>query len=145
MMIDVIMFWDLEEITVMKRVHRKTHRTPEEKGRLQAVRDTFQAERPSLDALIASGDYTEPVKHGVTLDALRVAALLKHAREEAHLSLADVSDRCGLDRSAISRLENGLYENTTLNTLHRLAEAYGKRFIVQLVDAGQDASVKRQA
>jgi DNA-binding XRE family transcriptional regulator len=95
----------------MKRVHRKTRRTLEEKGRLKAVRDTFQAERPSLDELVESGDYTEPVKHGVTLDALHIAALLKQAREEAHLSLADVSDRCGLDRSAISRLENGMYEN----------------------------------
>lgn len=125
----------------MKRVHRTTSRTPEEKGRLQAIRDKFQAERPSLDELVASGDYTEPIKHGVTLDALHIAALLKQAREEAHLSLADVSARCGLDRSAISRLENGMYENTTLHTLHRLAAAYGKRFIVQLVDERHNASV----
>lgn len=125
----------------MQRVHRKTRRTPEEQARLKAVRATFQAERPSLDDLVESGDYTAPVKHGVTLDALHIAALLKHARKEAHLSLADVSERCGLDRSAISRLENGMYENTTLQTLHRLAQAYGKRFIVQLVDASQDASV----
>ncbi len=125
----------------MKRAHRKTSRTAEEKERLKAIRDKFQAEHPSLDELVASGDYTEPVKHGVTLDALHIATLLKQAREEAHLSLADVSDRCGLDRSAISRLENGLYENTTLHTLHRLAEAYGKRFIVQLVDESHDASV----
>ncbi len=125
----------------MKRAHRKTSRTPQEKERLKAVRDTFQAERPSLEELLASGDYTASVTHGVTLDALHIAALLKHAREEADLSLADVSARCGLDRSAISRLENGLYENTTLHTLHRLAEAYGKRFIVQLVDASQTASV----
>ena len=125
----------------MHRVHRKTSRTPEQKGRLKALRDKFQAERPSLDDLVESGDYTEPVKHGVTLDALHIAALLKHAREDAHLSLADVSERCGLDRSAISRLENGMYENTTLHTLHRLAQAYGKRFIVQLVDDSHEASV----
>ena len=74
------------------------------------------------------------MKHGVTLDIMHIASLLKHAREEAHLSLADVAERCGLDRSAISRLENGLYENTTLNTLNRLAGAYRKRFLVQLVD-----------
>ena len=118
----------------MKRVHRKIERLPEDKARLQAIRKKFQAERPSLDALVASGEYSAPVKHGVTLDAMHIAALLKQAREEAHLSLADVSARCGLDRSAISRLENGLYENTTLTTLNRLAEAYGKRFLVQLVD-----------
>lgn len=125
----------------MKRVYRKTSRTAEEKRRLKAVRGKFQVERPSLDDLVESGDYTEPVKHGVTLDALHLAALLKQARKEAHLSLADVSERCGLDRSAISRLENGMYENTTLHTLHRLAEAYGKRFIAQLVDDSPDASV----
>ena len=92
------------------------------------------AVQSSLDELVASGEYSEPVKHGVTLDAMHIASLLKHAREEAHLSLADVAERCGLDRAAISRLENGLYENTTIHTLNRLAGAYGKRFLVQLVD-----------
>ena len=117
----------------MKRMHKSQH-SPEEKVRLQAIRDQFQTERPSLDELVASGEYSEPVKHGVTLDAMHIASLLKHAREEAHLSLADVAERCGLDRAAISRLENGLYENTTIHTLNRLAGAYGKRFLVQLVD-----------
>lgn len=119
----------------MKRM-RKSQHSPEEKVRLQAIRDHFQTERPSLDALVASGDYTEPVPHGVTLDAMQIGSLLKQARKEAHLSLAAVAKRCGLDRAAISRLENGLYENTTLNTLNRLARAYGKRFLVQLVNAG---------
>jgi DNA-binding XRE family transcriptional regulator len=118
----------------MTRIHRKSEHSPEEKARLQAIRDHFQTARPSLDELVASGEYSAPVKHGVTLDIMHIASLLKQAREEAHLSLADVAERCGLDRSAISRLENGLYENTTLNTLNRLAGAYGKRFLVQLVD-----------
>jgi DNA-binding XRE family transcriptional regulator len=118
----------------MSRTHRKVVRSPEEKARLQAIRDEFQSERPSLDELLSSGEYAGPVKHGVTLDAMEVAALLKQARREARLSLADVAARCGLDRSAISRLENGVYENTTIVTLNRLAGAYGKRFVVQLVD-----------
>ena len=113
---------------------RKIPLSPEEKVRLQAIRDQFQTARPSLDDLVASGEYSEPVLHGVTLDAMHIASLLKQAREEADLSLAAVAKRCGLDRAAISRLENGLYENTTLNTLNRLARAYGKRFLVQLVD-----------
>ena len=117
----------------MKRM-RKSYHSPEEKVHLQAIRDQFQTERPSLDELVASGEYAEPVPHWVTLDAMHIGSLLKQAREEADLSLAAVAKRCGLDRSAISRLENGLYENTTLNTLHRLASAYGKRFLVQLVN-----------
>ena len=122
----------------MKRMHKSQH-SPEEKARLQAIRDQFQTARPSLDELVASGEYAEPVPHGVTLDAMHIGALLKQAREEADLSLAAVAKRCGLDRSAISRLENGLYENTTLTTLHRLARAYGKRFLVQLVNDGSEA------
>ncbi len=82
------------------------------------------------------GEYNEPIKHGITLDAMHIAALLKQAREEAQLSLAEVAKRCGLDRSAISRLENGMYDNMTINTLSRLARAYKKRFLVQLVDEG---------
>ncbi len=121
-------------MTVKKRVQRQINRSPEDKARLKAIRDRFQTERPSLDELIESGEYTEPVKHGVTLDVMRIAALLKQARQEAHLSLRDVSRRSGLDRSAISRLENGIYENTTIQTLNRLAGAYGKRFLVELVE-----------
>ena len=121
-------------MTIMERIHRKTERSAEEKARLQAIRDQFQTERPSLDELVDSGDYSEPVKHGPVLDAMHIASLLKQARSEAQLSLSEVAKRCGLDRSAISRLENGMYDNTTINTLSRLAGAYGKRFVVQLVD-----------
>jgi DNA-binding XRE family transcriptional regulator len=118
----------------MKRMYRKSEHSPDEKARLQAIRDHFHRARPSVDALVASGEYAEPIKHGVTLEAMQIAFLLKQAREEADLSLAEVARRCGLDRSAISRLENGVYENTTINTLSRLADAYGKRFVLQLVD-----------
>ena len=118
----------------MERRYRKSHRSTTEKARLQAIRNRFQTDRPSLDELVESGDYSEPVKHGTTLDAMHIASLLKQAREEAQLSLSEVAKRCGLDRSAISRLENGVYDNTTINTLSRLAGAYGKRFRVELVD-----------
>ena len=121
----------------MERKHCKIDRSATEKARLQAIRDRFQTERPSFDELVDSGDYSEPVKHGTTLDAMHIASLFKQARTEAQLSLSDVAKRCGLDRSAISRLENGLYDNTTINTLSRLAGAYGKRFLVELVDENE--------
>lgn len=119
---------------LMEHTYHKLHRSATEKARLQAIRDRFQTDQPSLEELVASGDYSEPVKHGTTLDAMHIASLLKQARLEAQLSLSEVAQRCGLDRAAISRLENGLYDNTTINTLSRLAGAYKKRFLVQLVD-----------
>jgi DNA-binding Xre family transcriptional regulator len=120
----------------MKKLdQRKVTLSPAEKKRVRELREKFQRERPSLDDLIASGEYEGPIKHGVILDAMQVAHLLKVARKESRMSLATVSARCGLDRSAISRLENGVYENTTLQTLSRLAAAYGKRFVVALEDS----------
>jgi transcriptional regulator with XRE-family HTH domain len=53
-----------------------------------------------------------------------LAALKKH-REAKGLSLADVAERSGMDRSAVSRLENGVYLNPTLDTLYRYATAIG--------------------
>ena len=53
-------------MTNMARSHRKIRRSAEEKARLQAIRDQFQTARPSLDELVDSGDYSEPVKHGAT-------------------------------------------------------------------------------
>ncbi len=59
---------------------------------------------------------------------------LKAAREAQGLSLADLTARTGMDRSALSKLESGLRPNPTLETLVRYAEAVGKRLVVSLAD-----------
>ncbi|NQT39918.1 MAG: helix-turn-helix transcriptional regulator [Planctomycetes bacterium] len=50
---------------------------------------------------------------------------LKKQREQTGLSLADVAQRSGMDRAAISRLENGVQVNPTVDTLYRYASAIG--------------------
>ena len=64
-----------------------------------------------------------------------MAAQLRTARQRAGLSLAEVSKRSGLDRAAISRLENGMRDNPTLATLGRYAHALGLRILVSLAKA----------
>ncbi len=59
---------------------------------------------------------------------------LKAAREEKGLTLANVTDMTGMDRSALSKLETGQRSNPTIETLVRYAEAVGKRLVVSLVD-----------
>lgn len=59
---------------------------------------------------------------------------LKAAREAKGLSLADVTQLTGMDRSALSKLENGQRSNPTVETLVRYAEAVGKRLVVSLAD-----------
>lgn len=108
-----------------KRIHRKVERTPEEQRQLDEIRERFQRERPGLDDLLASGDVTDVVSQGEYLDLRAMLAELKKHRQRQGLSLADVAERSGMDRSAVSRLENGVYVNPTIDTLYRYAEAVG--------------------
>jgi hypothetical protein len=111
----------------LRRVHRKIERTPEQLAELRAARDDFQRNRPSLEDLVASGDYEGPFAHGDVMAFLSAIAELKRERERRRLSLADVSDRSGLDKGMLSRLENGKIMNPTLSTLWRYANAVGMR------------------
>lgn len=120
-MIHVI--WHL--IVAKQRIHRKIERTAAERRRLAEIRERFQRECPRLDDLVAAGDADEAVAHGEYLDLCVMLAALKKYREAMGLSLADVASRSGMDRSAVSRLENGVYVNPTVDTLYRYAEAIG--------------------
>ena len=59
---------------------------------------------------------------------------LREAREAMGLSLADVYRQTGIDRSALSKLENVTNENPTIETLLRYAEVVGKRLEIQVID-----------
>jgi DNA-binding XRE family transcriptional regulator len=117
-----------------KHIHRDMKWTPEDRARHKATRDRFQRERPTPQELLASGDYTHPIPHGVGM-ALRVALHeLKKAREVAGMSLADVAEKSGIDKAALSRLENGVHDNPTVETLMRYASAVGKQLTWSLQD-----------
>jgi DNA-binding XRE family transcriptional regulator len=60
-------------------------------------------------------------------DAQRFIMDLRRIRETQGLSLADVAERSGIDKAALSRLENGQQPKPTVNTLARYAHAVGKR------------------
>jgi predicted transcriptional regulator len=108
-----------------KRIHRKTERTPEQQRQLEEVRERFQRERPGLKDLLATGDAAEVVPQGEYLELRAMLGRLKKHRERQGLSLTDVANRSGMDRAAISRLENGVYLNPTVDTLYRYAQAVG--------------------
>jgi DNA-binding XRE family transcriptional regulator len=107
-----------------KGISKKIERTPEELARLRKVREEFQNTRPSLDAIAQSGNY-EIVSHGDYLELSEALSELKKARQAQNLSLSDVSERCGVDKAAISRLENGLNLNPTFKTLESVAHVVG--------------------
>lgn len=111
----------------------------ETKERDRQIRAKYQ-HRPDLEELVASGDATAPMKQGEYLTLMQFAAALKNLRQQMQLSLADLAERSGIDRAAISRLENGLVENPTLGTLSRLARSLGKRIRIEFDDEPVGAS-----
>jgi DNA-binding XRE family transcriptional regulator len=117
-----------------ERIFKKIDWTPEDRARHKAIRERFQKERPTMEQLLASGEYVGPIPLGVYFE-LRVALHeLKKTRESAGLSLADVAERSGIDKAALSRLENGVHDNPTVETLMRYAAALGKKLSFTLQD-----------
>ena len=111
----------------MKRITRDRRLTPEEAARFKTVREQVAGELPDLIA-----------RHHERMASLdqrgELLKQLKAAREAKGLSLADVTELTGMDRSALSKLETGQRPNPTVETLVRYAEAVGKRVLVSLVD-----------
>ncbi|HSB72572.1 MAG TPA: helix-turn-helix domain-containing protein [Candidatus Methylomirabilis sp.] len=112
----------------MKRITRNRKLTTEEAAKYQAIREHVAEELPDVVAR-----HHERV---ASLDQLKeLLGQLKAAREAKGLSLSDLTELTGMDRSALSKLETGQRANPTVETLVRYAEAVGKRLVVSLADA----------
>jgi transcriptional regulator with XRE-family HTH domain len=59
---------------------------------------------------------------------------LRAERERQGLSLSDVSERSGIDRATLSKLETGKVPNPTVSTLRAVARALNKRLSWLLAD-----------
>jgi predicted transcriptional regulator len=118
----------LSDTPIVKRIQRNRYLTDEEAEKYKKVRAAVAGELPELVAR-----HTERM---ASLDQLdKLCEQLKAAREAKGLSLADVTELTGMDRSALSKLETGQRANPTVETLVRYAEAVGKRVVVSLTDA----------
>jgi ribosome-binding protein aMBF1 (putative translation factor) len=115
-------------------------RSAEQAARHKAIRERFQREKPSLEELVSSGEYNEPVPMGEYLSIRQAVFALKTAREAAGLNLADVAERTGIDKGALSRIETGQHLNPTISTLCRYAHALGKRWVWELEDETKKGS-----
>ncbi len=115
----------------MKRITRNRVLTPEEAAKYKTIREQVADELPDLVA--------RHHERMASLDQLeKLFTQLKAAREAKGLSLADLTELTGMDRSALSKLETGQRANPTVETLVRYAEAVGKRLAVSLADARKE-------
>ena len=122
-----------------ERIHRDMKWTAEDRARHKAIRERFQRERPSLQQLVESGECLPPIPMWVHWELCRLLVAFKQARNAAGLSLADVAERSGIDKAALSRLENGVHDNPTVETLMRYAAALGKKLVWKLEDLAPTA------
>ena len=111
----------------MRRTVRDRRLGPKEAAKYDKIRKLVAKELPKL--------ISRHLDRIATLDQFgALLEQLKEARMELGLSLADLTEITGMDRSAISKLETGQRPNPTIETLARYAEAVGKHIVVSLAD-----------
>ncbi len=112
-----------------KQITRDRKLTPEEAAKYRKIRDEVELEKPEIIAKAQQA--RRDARRKQLADVMQQ---LKTAREAKGLSLADVYERTGIDRSALSKLENVTNENPTMETLLRYAQVVGKRLEIQVLD-----------
>jgi|GEM_PF-3098026 len=110
----------------VKSSTRASRLTPMEVEQRQAARQAAEAEKPDVIA-----------KFRLHQAVTKLVAELKDLRGQKSLSLQQVAEAVGMDRSNLAKLENGHRENPTLETLFRVAAALGARVEFTL-NAGAD-------
>src|SRR4029434_6743230 len=99
--------------------------------------EQIQEELPDIKQR-AQQKLAEAMQRGIAMQ--HTMAVLKAERIKKGLSLADMKERTGIERSTLSRLENNTEANPTVNTLTRYADAVGKKVFVVLVNSDEVAS-----
>ena len=109
-----------------KRVQKTLERIPEDRARHKSIRETFK-DKPTIDELVAQGELSgQPVSLGSYLNLRLIVGSLRKIREQANLSLADISERSGMDKAMLSRLENSHVANPGIETISRYLDAMDK-------------------
>ena len=100
-----------------KRIYREP--TAEQAEKYRRIREMIATEIPEIKEEVRA------IRQGRQAQIGEAIGLLKAERELRGLSLADIGERTGLSKSAISKLENNEDANPTINTLTKYADALG--------------------
>ena len=95
-------------------------------GRHRKIREQMQKSKPSPGQLMADGTWLPLGSYFALKQAIHV---LKQEREKAGVSLRTLAKRTGIDKAALSRLENGKQPNPTMATLSRYAACSAKKCV----------------
>ena len=116
-----------------KRVRRQL--TPEERNQLKKVSPTVAAAEKA--EALAIGRNLKQSLDKARATSRSIMQALKEERESQGLSLADMRERCHIERSNLSALENNADSNPTILTLTRYASALGLELKVELASKAE--------
>jgi DNA-binding XRE family transcriptional regulator len=102
-----------------------------ERRRYRELHERLEAER---DEIVTEARRRKRVHDAISTELRQAFRILKEERQAQGLSLADMQNRTGMSRSAISRLENDDSANPTIETVTRYAQALGKQLAITLKD-----------
>jgi DNA-binding Xre family transcriptional regulator len=101
----------------------------------EADEDRRAREAERIERGFDSADYPQANRARADHASLRhLIEAIRAERQQQQLSLKDLSQRTGIDKANLSRLENDARARPTLETLQRLAEALGKQVRFDLED-----------
>jgi DNA-binding Xre family transcriptional regulator len=109
-----------------ERITRNRPLTAEEKLKYGEIRQQVADELPEIKRRAQVAKPRILLKH--------VLHALKQERERRGLSLTEVNEKTGIDRESLTKMENDLDPNVTVDTLLRYAGAIGKTLTVQVDD-----------
>ena len=104
-----------------KRIYRQA--TVEEQGKHKRIRELIAEALPDIKQR-AQQKLAEAMQHGIALQ--HTMAVLKAERVKKELSLADIKERTGIERSTLSRLKYNAAANPTIRSAGTLTLS-GKR------------------
>jgi ribosome-binding protein aMBF1 (putative translation factor) len=133
---------------MMEKRKTRAELNPEIRAEHRVIYERLGRERPTLEALIASGDIDPDsiTTQGDHYAFRQMVRRLKEERLRRGLTLEEVAKEMGpkMDAPALSRLERGENENPTINTVTQYARALGKRIVWDFVDATQSEGEDRR-
>ncbi len=125
-------------------MHPRTRRalealSPEARAAAEAAIDRSMAYRATPEGQAEQQEVIRKVREEfpplvIDPELAKALAALRAERKRQGLSLSDVSERSGIDRATLSKLETGKVSNPTVGTLRALAHALNKRLSWLLID-----------
>jgi DNA-binding phage protein len=112
-----------------KRIKREL--TDAERDRIREVRKLVEKEKPEI---VAQAREFKKARERAIAQLHEAFVLLRAERKSQGISLAELRERTGIGRSALSKLENDPEVNPTIVTLTRVADALGKQIAIQLIE-----------